>query len=85
MTSPVTKRSIEIGGHKTSVSLEDEFWTALKEIAAHRAMTLSDLMGQIDAGRQYGNLSSTLRVFVLGEYMDKVSRGADPEKAEKAT
>ena len=51
MKSPVVKRSIVIAGHKTSVSLEDAFWTALKEIAVNRRMTLSDLVGTIDDAR----------------------------------
>ena len=56
MKSPVVKRSIVLAGHKTSVSLEDAFWKGLKEIAGGRHMTLSDLVGAIDAQRQHGNL-----------------------------
>jgi predicted DNA-binding ribbon-helix-helix protein len=67
MASTIIKRSIVIRGHKTSVSLEDQFWTTLKEIAARRNMTLSELAGQIDAERHHANLSSALRLFVLGE------------------
>ena len=63
--SPVVKRSIIVRGHKTSVSLEDAFWKGLKEIADQRRMTLSDLVGTIEAGRQQANLSSTIRLFVL--------------------
>ena len=48
MKSPVIKRSIVIAGHKTSVSLEDAFWTALKEIAVGRNRTLSDTVAEID-------------------------------------
>ena len=81
MTSTVIKRSIVIRGHKTSVSLEDQFWTTLKEIAARRDMTLSELVSQIDADRHYANLSSALRLFVLGEFMDKVSHGSRRVKA----
>ena len=68
MKSPVVKRSIIIAGHKTSVSLEDAFWKALKEIAAGRNVTLSELVGAIDAERQHGNLSSAVRLFVLDYY-----------------
>ena len=68
MKSPVIKRSIVIAGHKTSVSLEDAFWRALKEIAVSRRTTLSDLVGAIDSGRQHGNLSSAIRLFVLEHY-----------------
>jgi len=65
MTSPVVKRSIVIAGHKTSVSLEDAFWKSLKEIAADRGMTLSDLVATIDTDRRQGNLSSAIRLFIL--------------------
>lgn len=68
MKSPVVKRSIVIAGHKTSVSLEDAFWAGLKDIAASRGMTLSELVGSIDTGRQHGNLSSAIRLFVLDHY-----------------
>jgi predicted DNA-binding ribbon-helix-helix protein len=72
MKSPVVKRSIVLAGHKTSVSLEDAFWTGLKEIANGRHMTLSDLANAIDAQRQHGNLSSALRLFVLNHYRGRV-------------
>jgi predicted DNA-binding ribbon-helix-helix protein len=68
MKSPVVKRSIVIAGHKTSVSLEDAFWVGLKDIATARGMTLSDLVATIDTGRQHGNLSSAIRLFVLDHY-----------------
>jgi predicted DNA-binding ribbon-helix-helix protein len=68
MNSPVIKRSVVIAGHKTSVSLEDAFWTALKEIAIGRGVTLSELVTSIDVERQQGNLSSCLRLFVLDFY-----------------
>ncbi|RDV01177.1 ribbon-helix-helix domain-containing protein [Undibacter mobilis] len=65
MKSLVTKRSIIIGGHKTSVSLEDAFWQELKKIAEHRRETLSSLVNAIDTNRGEGNLSSAIRLFVL--------------------
>jgi predicted DNA-binding ribbon-helix-helix protein len=66
--SSVAKRSIFINGHKTSVSLEDEFWNALKEIAGKRAIHISELVAEVDEQRGDGNLSSALRVFVLDYY-----------------
>ena len=72
MKSPVVKRSIILAGHKTSVSLEDEFWKGLKEIAGKRLMTLSTLVDTIDAQRQQGNLSSALRLFVLEYYRGQI-------------
>jgi len=71
MKSTVIKRSIVIAGHKTSVSLEDAFWKALKEIASSRHMTLSQLVGGIDSDRQHGNLSSAIRLFVFGIYREQ--------------
>jgi predicted DNA-binding ribbon-helix-helix protein len=65
MKSSVVKRSIEIGGYKTSVSLEDAFWNTLKEIAHAQQATASKLVTKIDETRQQGNLSSAIRLFVL--------------------
>src|ERR1700745_3310568 len=65
MNSTVTKRSVVIAGRKTSISLEDDFWTALKAIARHHQRTLSSVVGEIDQKRN-GNLSSAIRVFVFG-------------------
>ena len=68
MKSSVVKRSIVIDGHKTSVSLEDLFWTDLKKIAHIQRATLSELVTKIDGAREQGNLSSALRLFVLHHY-----------------
>ena len=85
MKSPVVKRSIVIAGHKTSVSLEDAFWTALKEIAAARGMTLSEMVAVIDSGRQHGNLSSAIRLFVLDFYRTRSSPENDgPRETHEA-
>jgi predicted DNA-binding ribbon-helix-helix protein len=65
MKSSVVKRSIVIDGHKTSVSLEDAFWSGLKEIALAQGATLSEMVAGIDTTRQQGNLSSAIRLFVL--------------------
>jgi predicted DNA-binding ribbon-helix-helix protein len=69
--SRVIKRSIVIEGHKTSVSLEAEFWDALKEIAAKQSAPVGTLVATIDGdrnNRQEGNLSSAIRLFVLDHY-----------------
>ncbi len=71
MKSPVVKRSIVVAGHKTSVSLEEEFWSGMKEISALRGLTLSELVGEIDNQRQQGNLSSAIRLFVLDYYRSR--------------
>ena len=87
MKSLVTKRSIVVGGHKTSVSLEGAFWNGLKEIASNRRVTLSELVGSIDSGRDQGNLSSAVRLFVLDYYRNKIAaamgaRGSDVEATQ---
>lgn len=83
MKSPVVKRSIVIAGHKTSVSLEDAFWDALKEIAAARRLTLSDLVATIDSSRTQGNLSSAIRLFVLDHYRGHSASGRPHASAER--
>ena len=64
LAARLCKRSVTIAGHRTSVSLEQAFWDALKEIAATDGLSMNALVAGIDAGRS-GNLSSGLRVFVL--------------------
>jgi predicted DNA-binding ribbon-helix-helix protein len=64
--SRIAKRSIYIGDRKTSVSMENDFWTALKEIAGKRR--ISELVSSINDSREYGNLSSAVRLFVLNHY-----------------
>jgi predicted DNA-binding ribbon-helix-helix protein len=84
MKSLVIKRSIVIGGHKTSVSLEDAFWNALKNIASARRVPLSGLVATIDSERQYGNLSSALRLFVLDHYrIQKTEERSSPSPAHE--
>jgi len=70
--SLVFKRSVVVAGHKTSVCLEEEFWKSVKEIAGERNMTVTELVGEIDANRQYANLSSAIRLFVIGVYRDQI-------------
>jgi predicted DNA-binding ribbon-helix-helix protein len=69
--SPVVKRSIVVGGHKTSVSLEEAFWNGMKDISGQRSMTLSELVGEIDRNRHQGNLSSAIRLFVLDHFKNR--------------
>jgi predicted DNA-binding ribbon-helix-helix protein len=61
----VQKRSLDIAGHRTSVSLEDAFWIALREIAEREGVSLASLVARIDAARAGENLSSAIRVHVL--------------------
>lgn len=59
------KRSLTIAGHRTSLSLEPEFWDALQQAAAARKQTIAALVGEIDAGRGERNLSSAVRVWLF--------------------
>jgi predicted DNA-binding ribbon-helix-helix protein len=81
MQSTIVKRSIIISAHKTSVSLEDAFWQGLKQIARSRGVTLSELAGTIDEQRRAGNLSSAIRLFVLGHFQAGHSDGASAAEA----
>ena len=73
MNSANIKRSIVRNGQKTSVSLEDEFWEGLREIANAQKAKLSTLVRQIDQGRQGNNLSSAIRVFVFNQLRAQAS------------
>ena len=65
MSRPV-KRSLTLRGHRTSVSLEDEFWSAFREIAAQEGRALNDLAAEIDEARGTEcGLASAIRLFVL--------------------
>jgi predicted DNA-binding ribbon-helix-helix protein len=71
--SPVPKRAIKLGGRYTSITLEDQFWEALREIAKERGSTLGALVTSIKADRRTGGLSSAIRVFVLEHHRDQIS------------
>lgn len=76
MKSHIVKRSIVVASHKTSVSLEDDFWSALKDIAFQRGVTLASMVEQIDRERKASNLSSAIRLFVLNHYRNPPAREA---------
>lgn len=61
----LTKRSLTIAGHRTSISLEAEFWAALGEVAKTQNKSLAALVGEIDQSRQGRNLSSAIRVWLF--------------------
>ncbi len=67
--SGLSKRSVTISGHRTSVSLENEFWSALKEISDGQGVSLQNLIEQIDAARSDEGLSSAIRIHVLRHFM----------------
>lgn len=70
MTNKNIKRSVTVAGHRTSITLEGAFWDSLKEIADSQDKSVNALIAEID-GQQPENLSSALRVFVLGYYKGK--------------
>jgi predicted DNA-binding ribbon-helix-helix protein len=71
--SRIIKRSIIRNGHKSSVSLEDQFWDCLREIAKNKKLTVSKLVEEIDHHRSSYNLSSAIRLFVLEYYQKSFS------------
>jgi predicted DNA-binding ribbon-helix-helix protein len=71
MKSAIVKRSIVINGHKTSVSLEDAFWSSLKNIAHTEGVPLSKMVTEIDRTRERGNLSCAIRLFILEQVRTK--------------
>lgn len=64
MPTTVKKRSVVVGGHRTSISLELAFWDALRGLAAQENKTIAEMVSDIDAART-GNLSSAIRVWIL--------------------
>ncbi len=71
MGRPV-KRSLTLRGHRTSVSLEDEFWQAFRQIAADQGRAFNDLAAEIDTARDVDTgLASAIRLFVLAHYRSK--------------
>ena len=71
MTGRPVKHSLTLRGHRTSVSLEEEFWHAFREIAARQGKPINALAAEIDAARGLNcGLASAIRVFVLSNYRD---------------
>jgi predicted DNA-binding ribbon-helix-helix protein len=83
-TAAAIKRTAMIDGRKTSVSLEDSFWTALNEIARSQGVTVSSLVTSIAAARKQSNLSSEIRVFVLEHFRNKDKSAAPPHSTRAA-
>ena len=73
MQSPIRKRSIVVNGHRTSISLEDAFFSGLKEISKQRRLTLAELIAEVDRTRTQDNLSSALRLLVLDYYRSRAT------------
>lgn len=73
------KRSLSIAGHRTSIALEPQFWTALEAMAAQSGQTLAGLIRSIDETRQTDNLSSAVRLAVLGWYQRELAAAKTSE------
>jgi predicted DNA-binding ribbon-helix-helix protein len=84
MKSLILKRSVVLRGHKTSISVEDAFWSSVKEIAASGQMSVSELISAIDSERHHGNLSSSIRLFVLNFYREQLLDRLDIRDKRKA-
>ncbi|MGQ7792731.1 ribbon-helix-helix domain-containing protein [Faunimonas sp. B44] len=76
------KRSVNLRGHATSVSLEDAYWAELKRMASAEGITVTALIGRIDEARGEENLSSRLRLAVLDDLRTRVAR-LEAERAER--
>ena len=76
MKSAIIKRSVVVAGKKTSVSLEDTFWLALKEIAAQSRTPLGQLLDTISGDRDNANLSSAVRQYVMQHFYSKATEPA---------
>ncbi|MFD1507969.1 ribbon-helix-helix domain-containing protein [Lacimonas salitolerans] len=69
MTARPVKRSLTLQGHRTSVSLEEAFWQAFREIAAEQSKPINALAAEIDASREEDiGLASAIRLYVLAHY-----------------
>jgi predicted DNA-binding ribbon-helix-helix protein len=75
LASQNVKRSVVVGGRKTSIGLEDAFWHSLKEVAAQEGVPVSQLVSRIDTDRNHANLSSAVRIYLLDHYR-RLAEGA---------
>jgi predicted DNA-binding ribbon-helix-helix protein len=83
MSAGIIKRSVSIAGHRTSVSLEEPFWEALRQAADRSGVSVQSLIGRIDADRGEQNLSSAIRVFVL-DAVRHAANGSDESSSQPA-
>jgi predicted DNA-binding ribbon-helix-helix protein len=71
MAGKPKKRSLTIAGHRTSISLEDDFWDALKDMGKEQGRSVPTLISEIDASRGPSGLSSAIRSAILAFYRAK--------------
>jgi predicted DNA-binding ribbon-helix-helix protein len=74
----IFKRTIHLNGRRTSISLENEFWRSLHEIAADQNQSVSELVEQIDRERDNSNLSSSIRLSVFNHFRNAATRPKAP-------
>lgn len=78
MARNLAKRSVTLAGHRTSLSIEEPFWVALKRLAAEDRISINALVARIDADRIEArpayNLSSAVRLYVLGRLSPPAER-----------
>lgn len=84
MSARVLKRSLSIAGHRTSISLEETFWSALKRLAEQKSMSIAALVATIDEGRREANLSSAIRVYILYAVTEAMAEVQKEEKGSEA-
>ena len=74
MSGRPVKHSVTLKGHRTSISLEDEFWDAFRQLAAEKGQPINALVAEIDAARGFDvGLASAIRVYVLRAFKDPLS------------
>jgi predicted DNA-binding ribbon-helix-helix protein len=81
MKSAQMKRSIKLDGRKTSVSIENDFWGGLKEIAQFQRVTVSKLIVDIRETHKQSSLASGIRIFVLEHFQNKAKRAGLPQSS----
>lgn len=74
MSARPVKRSLTLRGHRTSVSLEDDFWRAFREISEEKSLPINELAAQIDAERDMETgLATAIRLYVLNHYKNRAT------------
>ncbi len=69
------KHSVTLKGHRTSISLEEEFWTVFRDIAAEKSMPINALVAEIDEARGLDlGLASAIRIYVLQTLLDRLPK-----------
>lgn len=75
MSGRPAKHSVTLKGHRTSISLEDEFWQALRDLAAEKSMPINVLIADIDVDRGDSmGLASAIRLYILRDLQARLAR-----------